>query len=492
MASFRKSLALNFASSSGATAIQFLVTLVIARILSPAEVGIYSIAVVLVNIAHVFRDFGVSTYLQREDVLTEGKVRSAIGVAYAIAGAIAVTLLICSSRTALYFGHAEIRPVMQILAVTFLFIPFSSVALALLLRDFDARGIALGTLWGTLAHTATSLALALAGFGATSLAWANLANVVATGLCYLWLRPANMYYLPRLGDVGGIVRFGSGALFANLVKSINDALPDLVLGKLGSARQVGLVSRANSTVHLFLYIAGSAMNFGSQTYLARAHHDQRPLEPILYRAIALVTAIGWPMLAVTAVAADEVIVGLYGKTWLSAAPAVVPLALMTAIELVFHYKVAAFNAIGRPYLASIPQIVTVVARVALAVVLFSGTIASFGWALMLATLATAPVWLVLQRQYLGCRIGALARHLSPSAILALVTGALTWLGLALADALEIASPIMRLLLLAAPVSLAWLGLLRMFSHPLHAELQLILRNLRPRHWRLGPRPAKLG
>ncbi len=492
MASFRRSLALNFASSSGATAIQFLVSLAIARILSPAEIGIYSIAVVLVNIAHVFRDFGVSTYLQREDDLTEDKVRSAIGFAYAVAWAIALVLLVGSGWAARYFGYSEIRPVMQILAVTFLLIPFSSVALALLLREYDARKIALGTFWGTLAHTLTSLSLALNGCGAASLAWANLANVAATGLCYLWLRPTGMAYLPSTGNLHSIVRFGSGALFANLVKSVNDALPDLVLGKLGTARQVGLVSRANSTVHLFLYIAGSAMTFGSQTYLAKAHHAGEPLEPILHRAIALVTAIGWPMLAVTAVAAEEVIVGLYGTAWMAAAPAVLPLALMTAIELVFHYKVAAFNAIGRPYLASIPLAVTALARVLFAVLLFSGSIVSFGWALMLATLVTAPVWLVLQDKYLGCGLAALVRQLAPSALLALVCGILAQLSLGLADVSGIASPFLRLAILAVPVGLAWLGLLQALSHPLYAELQIIMANVAPRRGQGRSQPAELG
>ncbi len=492
MTSFRKSLALNFASSSGATAVQFLVSLALARILTPGEIGVYSIAVVLVNIAHVFRDFGVSTYLQREAELTERKVRSALAAAYVIAWSIGGALFTASGWTAGYFGQAAIGPVMQILAASFLLIPFISVALALLLREYDARGIALGTLWGTIAHTATSLLLALHGFGAASLAWANLANVAATGLCYLWLRPNKMVYLPRWGDVGGIVYFGSGALLANLIKSINDALPDLVLGKLGSAQQVGLVSRANSTVRLFLYIAGSAMTFGSQTYLAKAHHAREPLEPILYRAIALVTAIGWPMLAVTAVAADEVIAGLYGPAWRAAAPAVLPLALMTAIELVFHYKVAAFNAVGRPYLASIPLLVTAIARLVLAVTLFSGSIISFGWALMLATLVTVPVWLVLQNRYLGCRPAALARQLAPSALLALVAAVLAWLGLALADRLGIAAPIPRMMLLAGPVGLVWLGLLRALSHPLYAELQLILRNVLPARWQSDVQPTEPG
>ncbi len=477
MASFRKSLALNFASSSGATAIQFLVSLIIARILSPSEIGIYSIAVVLVNVAHVFRDFGVSTYLQREANLTRNKVRAAIGVAYAVAWMIALALLAGSGWTARYFGYGDIRPVMQILAAGFVLIPFSSVALALLLREYDARGIALGTLWGTLAHTVTSLSLALGGFGAASLAWANLANVAATGLCYLWLRPYNMAYRPRWRGMGGIVRFGSGALFANLLKSINDALPDLVLGKLGTARQVGLVSRANSTVHLFLYVAGSAMTFGSQTYLAKAHHAQEPLEPLLYRATALITAIGWPMLAVTAVAAEEVVTGLYRPTWLAAAPAVAPLALMTAIELVFHYKVAAFNAIGRPYLASVPLLATAVARIVLAALLFSGSIVSFAWALMLATLVTAPVWLVLQRAYLGCSLRALVRQLAPSALLAAASATASWLGLALANWLGLTAPVLRLALIAAPVGLVWLGLLRGLAHPLYAEMQIILKNL---------------
>ncbi|MCZ8172436.1 MAG: oligosaccharide flippase family protein, partial [Brevundimonas sp.] len=172
MASFRKSLAVNFLSSSGATVVQFIVSLIVARILSPAEIGIYSIAIVLVNVAHVFRDFGVSTYLQREDALDRAKVRSALAVAYAIAWAIAASVYLASSWVAGWFGYPEIREVMQILAISFVFLPFSSVALALLMREFDANRIAIGTFTGTAAYTMTCLGLALSGYGASSLAWA--------------------------------------------------------------------------------------------------------------------------------------------------------------------------------------------------------------------------------------------------------------------------------------------------------------------------------
>ncbi|MXP26064.1 oligosaccharide flippase family protein [Altererythrobacter indicus] len=456
---------------------QFVISLIVARLLSPSEIGIYSIAVVLVNIAHVFRDFGVSTYLQREAELTSGKVRSAMGVAYAIAWFIAFCIFVSSGMVSRYFGYSEIQPVMHILAISFLFIPFSSVALALLLREYDATKIAWGAFWGTFAYAVVCLGLAYTGHGAQSLAWANLANVLATGITYLWLKPLHMYYLPRFRELGGIIRFGGGALATNLIKSVNDALPDLILGKIGSARQVGLVSRANSTVNIFIYVAGSAMNFGSQSYFAKAHHSGQPLAPMLHRSIGLVTGVGWPTLAITAIAAQDIVVGLYSDIWLDAVPVVTPLALMASIGLMFYYHPATFNAIGRPYLAAIPLLITALSRIVLTVVLFSGNIVSFGWALALATLATMPVWLILQKKHLKCKVVPLFAALLPSAIVTLCTGIVGAVAIHLIHQTPLQSPIIRVLVMAIPVAIAWLLSLRLLRHPLYEEMLIVLSGI---------------
>ncbi len=473
MSSFRRSLIINFLASSGATIAQFVIAVIVARILTPSEIGIYSIAVVLVNIAHVFRDFGVSTYLQREDDLTTGKVRSAMGVAYAISWFIAACIFLGSGWVARYFGYAAIEPVMHILAISFLFLPLSSVVLALLLREYNATKIGWATFWGTFAYAVTCLGLATSGFGALSLAWANLANIVATGLAFMWLRPATMSYLPRFREVGGILKFGTGALFANLIKAGNDALPDLILGKMGTARQVGLVSRANSTVNIFLYVAGSAMTFGSQTYLAQAHHAKQSLEPLLQRSTLLVTGLGWPVLAVTSVAARDIIVGLYGDSWIDAAPAVPPLALMAAIRLMFYYNTTAFNAVGRPYLAAVPLAVTALCRILFTVLLFSGDIMSFAWALAGATFVTMPFSFLMQRKYLQCSVRSYIRALIPSAIISAICAGVAILVLTLIDKAGIGSALIRVFILAFPVTLAWIMSLKLLAHPLYGEIMQI-------------------
>ena len=82
MANLRRSLVINFFSTSGATLMKFVVSVLLARILSPSEIGVFSMTVVFDGIAQIFRDFGVAAYLQREHELTPDKIRSATAVAF--------------------------------------------------------------------------------------------------------------------------------------------------------------------------------------------------------------------------------------------------------------------------------------------------------------------------------------------------------------------------------------------------------------------------
>jgi O-antigen/teichoic acid export membrane protein len=471
MASFRRGFVINFASSSAATVVQFVVSMILARMLTPSEIGVFSITVVFVNVAHVFRDFGVASYVTREKELTPEKVRSAIGVLYTSTWLIALGIYLASGWIADYFGYPEIRPVTEVLALGFVLIPFSSLMLAIMMREFEADKIAWVTLAGTTAYTVTCLTLAYLGHGTMSLAWANFANIAATALAYLPFRPRGLPWLPSFRGWGRIIRFGSGTLLTNLSHTLNNAIPDLLLGKLGSAHQVGLFSRANSTVNIFTYVAGSAVNFGSLSYISKAHHENRPLAPLLGRAAALLTGVGWPALIGTAVFGEEIVWLLYGSTWLDSVPAIAPLAWAAGLAMVFHYSRAALTAVGLPYWAALPLIVSVLARAVLALFLFDGSLASFGWIMFAGSLLTVPAHMFLHRRYLRCTPADLARAVWPSVQVAVICVAAAW-----ACKLLIAShvgPSLTLLLAIPVVGAIWLGALAVTAHPLLAEIRTL-------------------
>ena len=478
MVNIRRSLVINFFSSSGATIAQFVVSIVLARMLSPGEIGVFSMTIVFVNIAHIFRDFGVGTYLQREPELTPEKMRAATGVMFTTSWIIAAALYLGSPWISLWFKEPAMKPVMQVLAIGFLFIPFGSITHSLLTREFAAGKQAIVNVVGTTTFAVTCLGLAFLGFGTMSMAWANLANIIACAIAYAPLRPKNLPWLPSFRHWRNVVHFGVGTLLSNCLSSINNAVPDIMLGKLGNATLVGLFSRASSTVSIFGYIAGSTVTYGSVSYIAQAHHRNEPLGPLLNKATSLVTAVGWPALALTYVFSTEIVTTLYGEKWLPAVPAIDALVIAGIIGMMFNYTSIALTAIGRPYLSSLPLIATLLTRITFGVVLFNGEIRSFSWAICAATVAAAPVMIYQHYVYLGHRFTTMFSALWPSAVVTVsCTVAAMLFKMMLPSSLHAMSV---LLVLALPLASVWYVALRLTGHPLTAELHHVANGLKAR------------
>jgi O-antigen/teichoic acid export membrane protein len=468
MVNLRRSLLINFVSSSGATFVQFIVSLILARMLSPSEIGVYSMTIVFVNIAHIFRDFGVGTYLQREPELTPDKVRAATGVLFTTSWLIAAVMYAGSEWLGIWFNEPKMVPVMKVLAIGFIFIPFGSITHSLLTREFAAEKQAWVTVVGTATSATACIGLAAIGFGTMSMPWANLANIIACAIAYVPLRPKHLPWLPSFKHWRGVIHFGIGTLLSNCLGSINNALPDILLGKLGNATLVGLFSRANSTVSIFGYIAGSTANYGSVSYISQAHHRGESVGSLLNNATALLTGIGWPALALTFVFSTEIVTVLYGEKWIPSVPAIDALVITGIIGMMFNYTSVALTAIGRPYLSAIPIVVTLLTRITFAFVLFDGRVESFSWVICSATIIAAPVMIAQQYIYLHHRFTSMLAALWPSAVVSLACMAAA----ALLKTILPASlpPVSVLVIVALPLAGIWYVAIRITSHPLMGEL----------------------
>lgn len=478
MANLRRSLIINFFSSTGSTLMKFIVSVILARILSPGEIGVFSMTVVFVNIAHIFRDFGVGTYLQREKDLTTDKMRSAMGVAFASSWFIALMLFLASGAIGAWFKEPQMVPVMRVLALGFMVIPFGSITSSLLTREFAAEKQAWVNMAGTSSYCASCLVLAWLDFGSMSLAWANLVNIVVCALVYIPLRPAGVPWMPAFRHWRSVVHFGIGSLVSNCAVAVENAIPDVLLGKLGSAHMVGLFSRANSTVTIFTHIAGSTVSYGAVAYLAKAHHAGESLKPTLIRATSMLTGVGWTALALTAVLGRDIVLALYGPTWLESVSAILPLTMAAAIIMLFHYTPMALTAIGRPYLGAVPVAVTILTRVGFGYALFDHTLAMFAWAIFFATMSAAPVMAYQQHRYFGLDIWSNMRSLWPSACAtAVCAGAAALLNLAIPQSLP---PLTRLMMMALPLAGAWYLGLRLSNHELLGEVHQVWAGLRAR------------
>jgi O-antigen/teichoic acid export membrane protein len=478
MTKLRRSLVINFLASSGAAILQFITSIFLARLLTPSEIGVYSMAMVFVGIAHMFRDFGVPSYLQRENDLTPEKIRSAIGVMFASTWSMATLLYLAAGSIGDWFHEPATVPIIKLLAVGFLLIPFGAVTHAMLVRDFAADKQAVVSSASTVSYCVSCVGLAAFGFGTLSIAWANLISNTVTALLYIPYRPPGMPWLPSFRHWKGIANFGMATLVTNTLNALSNSLPDVLLGKLASARAVGLFSRANSTVALFTYVAGSTIGYGAVAYMSQAHHRGESLGPMLGRTTALLTGVAWPAYALTAVLGYDIVFTLYGEKWVHCVPAILPLTIAAAVSILFQYAPAASAAIGRPFLSAIPAAITLATRILFAFVLFNGDLANYAWSITAATVVTAPVIITQQFRYFGFGIREMVVSLRSSMAVTVIT-VLGCVGLVLLLPASM-TPMMRLLALMLPLAAIWYGALRLTRHPLLPEVHHLAAGVRAR------------
>ncbi len=473
----RRALGIMFLSSNAMTLMHFAVTLVLARLLSPSDVGIFSMTVMFANIAALFRDFGVTTYLQREPELDDSKRASALCFLLVTSWGTAAGMYLLSDVVAGFFNEPGVGQVMRVFCLSFLIVPFASYFYGLLARDLQAGRQAIVSAVGTVAYGGCCLTLAAMDYGYMSLAWANFANIAATIAAHVLLGSGRLPRRLSLRHWRSLLHFGGGSLLGSFLEKVNQSVPDLILGKLSGAHSVGLFSRANGLMGMLGQMIWPAVSYTTLPFLARSHQEGTPLGPIIIRGLNLVCVIGWPVFLGLALFAEEVIHVLYGSQWLAAAPLAAILAIGFAARLLVCLTAAALTAVGRPYLAAQASGVDLAARVAAVAVFGVAELWHFAVAIALADVLTTafPIWQL--RRYVGLRVRDLLLGLRQTVLACL----LPW---ATVVALRLAMPAhwhdgLMLLVVLALGTVAWLLGMRWARHPLLEELQPLLARVLP-------------
>lgn len=438
MSSVRQKVALQFVVSNLALVANFVLTIVLARLLSPQDIGIFSMSAVLMAIAHVFRDFGVTAFIRREKELTPENLRNALGVLLVTSWSVAAVMYLSAPHWADFFHELRVMNVVQALALGFVFIPFGAIPMAMLSREMAVEKSARITAVSTVVYFGASVALALEGFGPMTMAWANLVNIIVTGAMARWAVGRPLPWVPSFRQSKGIVHFGLGNLLTALLKAADNALPDIMLGRWMTPAAVGLFSRANSTVNMVSTALLPTVNYFALPYMAKLHHANGPVAAEYLRASSLINALILPALAAIAVLAHDIVSFLYGSAWLGAVPAIPWLCLAYAVSSLFTLSAPALAGVGKPYAAIGPSALLVVIKVGCALWLMDGTLGTFALAIALGQLFSVPYNLWTYERHLNLGWTAWARSTLPVLVQALLVGGVC-LGIREALPLDLAS-----------------------------------------------------
>lgn len=365
MSSVRAALAWSFVERYALMVLSLVSYVLIARLLTPAEIGIYSVTAALVGIAQVIRDFGVGNYLIQERDLDTPRLETAFGFSLLAGCVMFVLAFLAAPWIAGFYGDPEVASILRVICLNFILLPFCSIALGMLRRTMRFDRLLAVNLAGGVAGFVATLGLAMLGFGPKCLAWGTVGCNAVTAIGAWWaLVPQHRPHRPRLVAWRDIVAYGRQSTFAGIVVTAAMDINDLVVGKVLGFAPVAILNRAMGLMNLFQRdLMGAARNVAFPAF-AEAHRDGKSLEPIFVYSFAIVTGAGWPFFGFLALFPLESLRLLAGTQWDAAAPLVLVFAAAGALICTATLTQTLVLAVGRVDLASRADIIVAVLRVA--------------------------------------------------------------------------------------------------------------------------------
>ena len=347
------------------TAQQILAVTITARLIGPAEYGIFALAMPGVVIAIALSNFGLPQAIIQRKHMTH-KLASTLfwlNVTFGVVAMLAVALL--SWWAGDFFREPRVVPVFQVISLAVLFAAMSGQYMAIMRRTLRVRESEVVSLCSEFLALGLAILCALAGLSYWALVIQHIASPLATLLILRWItgwRPSPPRDM-QFGAAREALRFGGYVAGYSITGQLTNYAGTLVTGRWFNDVSVGLFSRAHNLATLPRMRVMTPLSSAFVPALSRLQDDPPAFVRMYARATSRSCLVMMPIAVMLAAGAEPMTEVLLGKQWLAVTPMVFWMSLMTLIapvNLPLHFALLACGRSGRLFATMVIRLVVVV------------------------------------------------------------------------------------------------------------------------------------
>jgi len=479
MASIRLAVLYSSASRYSMRLLGLFSAMIIARLLTPEEIGTFAIASAIVMIMSEFRLLGAGAYLVREQELTDAKIRSALGLTVLISWGLGGLIWLTSPWVAEFYELPPIEIIFRILSMSFFLAPFISVPSALLIRSFEFKKLFMIRLITTLANVGFTIGLIVIGYRFFALAWGYTLSIFVELLAVIYFRPRATQWRPSFLNIREIAGFGIYTSLANFFRRGVITAPDIIIGKIGTTAQVGLFSRGLGFIEFVSQTLLMGVSPVVLPFLADVKRSGGDVNAAYTKASVLLGGILWPVLTVASVVSLPAILLFFGDQWLSAAPYATILAYWAIFRTMHWFSNDLLISKGFEKILAIKEGVTFIAHFTAVGLAFPYGLTAVASGFMAAGLLDCLITTWFLSKYLGLNVRKFLKPWFLNAGIALICGIVSYA--IYRTMLDLSwGPVVGLVVIALVLPFVWLALIMCLKHPLNIEVNNVINRFRRR------------
>lgn len=388
--------------------VRFGATLVMARLLEPAEFGLFALAMVVFNFAGLMVGLGMSdAVIQRRD-LHQDHVTTAFTISAASGLALAAMIAGGNQVLAGVLGDRDVAPVLVVLSLMVVLEGIERTPNDMLVRSLLMRQYYVSSTIATIVSAVVGLAAAATGAGVWALVSMALSEaVVATSLAWLFALRAGLWR-PRVGftrdRAQALAGFGALVTGGRMAGYGQANFDNFIVGRVLGATPLGYYSLAYRTVLLPIVKVSEVIGATAFSAFAGVQHDLLRLRRGVSQANCYMAMVCLPATVGLSVCASLLVPLVLGDRWMPAVPVVEVLALGGPALAFARLDSSLYKAVGRPSIALWMSLVQLAVVVPAYLVGSRWGIRGVAVAVVVSGYATLPLVLLVRSRLLEQRV----------------------------------------------------------------------------------------
>ena len=343
--------------SVGVQGMQFIIQLVLARILMPADFGIVAILNIFVNLANTLVQNGLSSALIQKKNPEKEDFSTVFIVEFGLALLMYVIIFFGSPFIAAYYENQALITYLRVFSLTIVISPIGSIQTTVLRCKLSFKPSFVANFIAIITQGATGVAMALLGFGVWSLIISQVIYRLVSALLLIlfakWV-PKSGFYFERFKKLFG---YSWKLAVGWIIGTIYQDVFSFVIGKVYDESTLGYYSKGNSIPNVINRVVTQVTTAVMFPVISKVQDNSNVVKKQTREMIAISAALIFPVMAFVAGAANPIVRLVLTDKWLPAVPIIQIFCISSGINVISNANMQSFNAIGRSDVFLITEVV---------------------------------------------------------------------------------------------------------------------------------------
>lgn len=328
----------------GTMGFQFIINLVLARLLCPADFGTVGLLYIFINVSQVLVDSGFASALIQKKEPTQIDYSTIFLWNIIVSVALYIVLYMSAPYIAEFYRVDKLNVILRVLGLSLIVNAFLTIQQNRLTKQLEFRKLALIHLSSYVLSATISINLALYEFGVWSIVAYQLSQAIFVAF-FLWL---STKWLPSfvfsVHSFKRLFRFGGYLLASNLMQTVGQNIQGIIIGRKFSTVQMGYYSQAQKLGTISCNSLPAILVAVMYPVYSSMQDDLKLLSSTIQQNLRVIAFIVFPVLCLLIIISEPLIQLLFGSEWMPVVPYFRILCvggIFTCIHNILYYAIAA-------------------------------------------------------------------------------------------------------------------------------------------------------